>query len=182
MLHTPRILSSIDGIDVPLSMHVLPFPQPNKWEGQWFLFDVQLHLYQLHFRRRTVDGEESVVGTWEDLYGKLAQVRGHLRFNHTYRLSLQPSSGERRRAVLGSCIALQLQTRSTDQTGAKQPRSVATRLLRLVEGLSPNIAPRTSFHGPIDTTTLITAQLARLEGIGSAPGSPLPLLGCFQQI
>ncbi|KAH7119309.1 hypothetical protein EDB81DRAFT_76200 [Dactylonectria macrodidyma] len=109
-----EVLNSLDGIDVPLSMHVFPFPQMDEWEGQWFFFDVQLHPYQLHFRRKIVDGEESAVGTWEDLYGKLAQVRGYL------------------------CI---------------QP--IATRSLRLVEVEScfPSIAPRTSFHGPIDTTT-----------------------------
>lgn len=73
-----EVLNSLDGIDVPLSMHVFPFPQMDEWEGQWFFFDVQLHPYQLHFRRKIVDGEESAVGTWEDLYGKLAQVRGHL--------------------------------------------------------------------------------------------------------
>ena len=27
-----------------------------------------------------MDGEELAVGKWEDLYGKLAQVRGHLCF------------------------------------------------------------------------------------------------------
>ncbi|KAH8747602.1 hypothetical protein F5883DRAFT_437089 [Diaporthe sp. PMI_573] len=107
-----EVLSSIDGIDLPLSMHVFPFPQPDEWEGQWFFFDVQLHPYQLHFRWKIVDGEESATRTWEDLYGRLAQVRGHLYY---------------------------------------QP--VAARSLRLVEGFFPNIAPRTSFHGPINTTT-----------------------------
>ncbi|KAG7424384.1 hypothetical protein Forpi1262_v014400 [Fusarium oxysporum f. sp. raphani] len=68
-----EVLSGIDGIDVPLSMHVFPFPQMDEWEGRWFFFDVQLHPYQLHFRRKIVDGEESAAGTWEDLYGKLAQ-------------------------------------------------------------------------------------------------------------
>ncbi|KAI1345309.1 hypothetical protein F5Y01DRAFT_309166 [Xylaria sp. FL0043] len=88
-----EVLRSIDGIDVPLSMH---------------FFDVQLHPYQLHFRRKIVDGEKSAVGTWEDLYGKLAQVRGHLCF--------QPYVAQ--------------------------------------QSSFPNIAPRTSFHGPIDTTTI----------------------------
>jgi len=73
-----EVLNSMDGVDLPLSMHVFPFPQTDEWEGQWFFFDVQLHPYQLHFRRRIVDGEESDVGRWEDLYGRLAQVRGHL--------------------------------------------------------------------------------------------------------
>ncbi|KAJ3526364.1 hypothetical protein NM208_g11225 [Fusarium decemcellulare] len=107
-----EILNGLDGIDVPLSMHVFPFPQMNEWEGHWFFFDVQLHPYQLHFRRKIMDGEESAVGTWEDLYGKLAQVRGHL---------------------------------------CAQP--IAARSFRLAEGCFPSIAPRTSFHGPIDTTT-----------------------------
>lgn len=43
-----ELLDEIDGIDVPLSMHVYPFPQTDEWEGQWFFFDVQLHSYQLH--------------------------------------------------------------------------------------------------------------------------------------
>lgn len=72
------LLDETDGIDVPLSMHVYPFPQMDEWESQWFFFDVQLHPYQLHFRRRVEDGLESAVGTWEDSYAKLAQVRGQM--------------------------------------------------------------------------------------------------------
>lgn len=64
------LLDETDGIDVPLSMHVYPFPQMDEWESQWFFFDVQLHPYQLHFRRRVEDGLESAVGTWEDSYAK----------------------------------------------------------------------------------------------------------------
>jgi hypothetical protein len=73
-----ELLDEIDGIDVPLSMHVYPFPQTDEWESQWFFFDVQLHPYQLHFRRRVEDGVESAVGMWEDSYAKLAQVRGQM--------------------------------------------------------------------------------------------------------
>jgi hypothetical protein len=75
-----ELLSDNDGIDVPLSMHVYPFPQLDEWEAQWFFFDVQLHPYQLHFRRRVEDGAESAVGMWEDSYAKLAQVRGQMCF------------------------------------------------------------------------------------------------------
>ncbi|RKK80150.1 hypothetical protein BFJ71_g16005 [Fusarium oxysporum] len=73
-----EVLDEIDGIDVPLSMHVYPFPQADEWENQWFFFDIQLHPYQLHFRRRVEDGEESIIGGWEDSYAKLAQVRGQM--------------------------------------------------------------------------------------------------------
>ncbi len=73
-----ELLDEIDGIDVPLSMHVYPVPQTDEWESQWFFFDVQLHPYQLQFRRRVEDGPESAVGTWEDSYAKLAQVRGQM--------------------------------------------------------------------------------------------------------
>ncbi|KJZ68592.1 hypothetical protein HIM_12012 [Hirsutella minnesotensis 3608] len=73
-----QLLDEIDGVDVPLSMHVYPFPQADEWESQWFFFDAQLHPYQLHFRRRVEDGDESAVGMWEDSYAKLAQVRGHM--------------------------------------------------------------------------------------------------------
>jgi hypothetical protein len=73
-----ELLSWADGIDVPLSMHVYPFPQTEEWESRWFFFDVQLHPYQLHFRRKVEDGGESVIGIWEDSYGKLAQVRGQM--------------------------------------------------------------------------------------------------------
>ncbi|KAJ3568907.1 hypothetical protein NPX13_g6263 [Xylaria arbuscula] len=73
-----EVLDEIDGIDVPLSMHVYPFPQTDEWESQWFFFDVQLHPYELHFRRRIEDGVESAVGKWEDSYAKLAQVRGQM--------------------------------------------------------------------------------------------------------
>ncbi|KAM5353078.1 hypothetical protein ACJZ2D_017040 [Fusarium nematophilum] len=73
-----EVLDEIDGIDVPLSMHVYPFPLADEWENQWFFFDVQLHPYQLHFRRRVEDGAESTVGVWEDSYAKLAQVRGQM--------------------------------------------------------------------------------------------------------
>jgi hypothetical protein len=59
-------------------MHVYPFPQADEWENQWFFFDIQLHPYQLHFRRRVEDGEESIIGGWEDSYAKLAQVRGQM--------------------------------------------------------------------------------------------------------
>ncbi|KAM5341410.1 hypothetical protein ACJ41O_014441 [Fusarium nematophilum] len=38
-----EVLDEIDGIDVPLSMHVYPFPLVDEWENQWFFFDVQLH-------------------------------------------------------------------------------------------------------------------------------------------
>ncbi|KAM4063866.1 hypothetical protein HRG_006965 [Hirsutella rhossiliensis] len=68
-----ELLDEIDGVDVPLSMHVYPFPQMDEWESQWFFFDAQLHPYQLHFRRRVEDGDESAVGMWEDSYAKLAQ-------------------------------------------------------------------------------------------------------------
>ncbi|KAH7125012.1 hypothetical protein B0J13DRAFT_511312 [Dactylonectria estremocensis] len=108
-----ELLDEIDGIDVPLSMHVYPFPQTDEWEGQWFFFDVQLHPYQLHFRRKVEDGDESAVGMWEDSYAKLAQVRGQM------------------------CV---------------QPY-VAVLSLGLAGGRFPAIAPRASFHGPVDTTT-----------------------------
>ncbi|CAI6091562.1 unnamed protein product [Clonostachys chloroleuca] len=73
-----RLLEEADGIDVPLSMHVYPFPQTDEWASQWFFFDVQLHPYQLHFRRKAEDGAESGIGIWEDSYAKLAQVRGQM--------------------------------------------------------------------------------------------------------
>ncbi|KAI8396529.1 hypothetical protein FOFC_21077 [Fusarium oxysporum] len=73
-----EVLDQIDGIDVPLSMHVYPFPQADEWENQRFFFDIQLHPYQLRFRRRVEDGAESAVGGWEDSYAKLAQVRGQM--------------------------------------------------------------------------------------------------------
>ncbi|KAI1357234.1 hypothetical protein F5Y08DRAFT_353313 [Xylaria arbuscula] len=98
-----ELLDKIDGIDVPLSMHVYPFPEIGEWESRWFYFDVQLHPYQLHFQRKVLDGDESADGIWEDSYGKLAQVRGQMCF--------QPSFS------------------------------------------FPAIAPRASFHGPIDATT-----------------------------
>ncbi|KAH8648861.1 hypothetical protein BGZ61DRAFT_488021 [Ilyonectria robusta] len=63
-------------------MHVYPFPQTDEWENQWFFFDVQLHPYQLHFRRRVEDGDESAVGMWEDSYAELAQVRGQMCVQH----------------------------------------------------------------------------------------------------
>jgi hypothetical protein len=65
-------------LDIPLSMHVYPFPEIDEWDGQWFFFDVQLHPYELHFRRKVADGDESVIGSWENVYGKLAQVRGQM--------------------------------------------------------------------------------------------------------
>lgn len=74
------LLDGADGIDVPLSMHVYPFPEIGEWDSHWFYFDVQLHPYQLHFQRKVVDGDESAVGIWEDSYGKLAQVRGQMCF------------------------------------------------------------------------------------------------------
>lgn len=74
-------------------------------------------------------------------------------FNRTFQLSLQLSSSKRRRVALGSYIALQLHIYSTDQTATKQPPSVATWSLGFVGSLFPNIAPQTSFHGPINTTT-----------------------------
>jgi len=39
------------------------------------------------------------------------------------------------------------------RTGTDEPSSVGIRTLRLTESCFPNIAPRSSFHGPIDTTT-----------------------------
>ncbi|KAG7423449.1 Zinc finger BED domain-containing protein RICESLEEPER 2 [Fusarium oxysporum f. sp. raphani] len=106
-----EVLDEIDGIDVPLSMHVYPFPQADEWENQWFFFDIQLHPYQLYFRRRVEDGEESIIGGWEDLYAKLAQVRGQM------------------------CL-----------------QAISIRPLRLANDCLPTIAPRATFHGPVDTT------------------------------
>ncbi|CAI6101425.1 unnamed protein product [Clonostachys chloroleuca] len=70
-----EVLSVQSDLDIPVSMHVYPFPEIEEWDGQWFFFDVQLHPYGLHFRRKVVDGDETVAGSWEDLYGKLAQVQ-----------------------------------------------------------------------------------------------------------
>ncbi|RKK59252.1 hypothetical protein BFJ69_g17320 [Fusarium oxysporum] len=92
-------------------MHVYPFPQADEWENQWFFFDIQLHPYQLHFRRRVEDGEESIIGGWEDSYAKLAQVRGQM------------------------CV-----------------QAISIRPLRLANDCHPTIAPRATFHGPVDTT------------------------------
>ncbi|RTE68122.1 hypothetical protein BHE90_017501 [Fusarium euwallaceae] len=93
-------------------MHVYPFPLADEWENQWFFFDVQLHPYQLYFRRRVEDGAESTIGVWEDSYAKLAQVRGQM------------------------CV---------------QP--VSMRPLRPANDRFPVMAPRASFHGPVDATT-----------------------------
>ncbi|CAI6027852.1 unnamed protein product [Clonostachys chloroleuca] len=73
-----KVLGVQSDLDIPLSMHVYPFPEIDEWDGQWFFFDVQLHPYELHFRRKVADGDESVIGSWEDVYGKLAQVRGQM--------------------------------------------------------------------------------------------------------
>lgn len=72
------LLDERNDVDIPLSIHVYPFPDIEEWEGQWFFFDVQLHPYELHFRRKVIDGDGTAVGSWEDLYGKLAQVRGQM--------------------------------------------------------------------------------------------------------
>ncbi|KAI0970195.1 hypothetical protein F4678DRAFT_480436 [Xylaria arbuscula] len=52
-----EVVNGVDGIDVPLSMHVYPFPEISKWESRWFYFDVQLHPYQLHFQRKVLNGD-----------------------------------------------------------------------------------------------------------------------------
>ncbi|KAH8654886.1 hypothetical protein BGZ61DRAFT_541227 [Ilyonectria robusta] len=87
------LLDGQNDIDIPLSMHVYPFPDIEEWDGQWFFFDVQLHPYELHFRRKVVDGDESVVGSWEDLYGKLAQVRGQMCLQPVAERSLRHAGG-----------------------------------------------------------------------------------------
>ncbi|KAH7125010.1 hypothetical protein B0J13DRAFT_531274 [Dactylonectria estremocensis] len=58
-----ELLDGRNDLDIPLSMHVYPFPNIEEWDSQWFFFDVQLHPYQLQFRRKVVDGDESVVGS-----------------------------------------------------------------------------------------------------------------------
>ncbi|KAI1746437.1 hypothetical protein F4782DRAFT_126905 [Xylaria castorea] len=73
-----EVFDGVDGIDVP--MHVYLFPQIDEWESQLMFFDVQLHLYQPHVRRKVEEGDESAARTWEDSYGKLAQVRGQMCF------------------------------------------------------------------------------------------------------
>ncbi|KAH7116651.1 hypothetical protein B0J13DRAFT_653258 [Dactylonectria estremocensis] len=60
---------------------------------QFFFFDVQLHPYELHFRRKVVDGDESVVGSLEDLYGKLAQVRRQMCLQPVVERSLKHAGG-----------------------------------------------------------------------------------------
>ncbi|RYO83312.1 hypothetical protein DL764_009473 [Monosporascus ibericus] len=88
-----EVLDGQSDLDIPLSMHVYPFPDIEEWDSQWFFFDVQLHPYELHFRRKVVDGDESVVGSWEDLYGKLAQVRGQMCLQPVAERSLRHTGG-----------------------------------------------------------------------------------------
>ncbi|KAH7118228.1 hypothetical protein B0J13DRAFT_458536 [Dactylonectria estremocensis] len=88
-----ELLDGQSDLHIPLSMHVYPFPDIEEWDNQCFFFDVQLHPYQLHFRRKIVDGDESVVGSWEDLYGKLAQVRGQMCLQPVAERSLRHAGG-----------------------------------------------------------------------------------------
>ncbi|KAH7110460.1 hypothetical protein EDB81DRAFT_927053 [Dactylonectria macrodidyma] len=60
-----ELLDWQNDLDIPLSMNVYHFPDIEEWDSQWFFFDVQPHPYQLQFRRKVVDGDESVVGSWE---------------------------------------------------------------------------------------------------------------------
>ncbi|KAI8397484.1 hypothetical protein FOFC_20756 [Fusarium oxysporum] len=124
-----EVLDEIDGIDVPLSMHVYPFPQADEWENQWFFFDIQLHPYQLHFRRRVEDGEESIIGGWEDSYAKLAQVRGQM--------------------CVQAYVDALFESTNVAET---QAHNISIRPLRLANDCLPTIAPRATFHGPVDTT------------------------------
>ncbi len=128
-------------------MHVYPFPQTDEWESQWFFFDVQLHPYQLHFRRRVEDGDESAVGRWEDSYAKLAQVRGQMCVQ-PYVASLCTTPAETSHPTwVGVLFTTKL---GHELTGP--PSRMAMRTLSFAEGRFPTIAPRASFHGPVDTT------------------------------
>jgi hypothetical protein len=137
-----EVLDQIDGIDVPLSMHVYPFPQADEWENQWFFFDIQLHPYQLRFRRRVEDGAESAVGGWEDSYAKLAQVRGQM--------CVQAYVD----AQFGSTTVAETQAHKSGVRKLTDTAfSISIRPLRLANDCLPTMAPRATFHGPVDTTT-----------------------------
>ncbi|KAK7428384.1 hypothetical protein QQZ08_005141 [Neonectria magnoliae] len=88
-----ELLDGRNDLDILLSMYVYPFPDIKEWDSQWFFFDVQLHPYQLQFRRKVVDGDESVVGSWEISYGKLAQARGQMCFQPVVERSLRHAGG-----------------------------------------------------------------------------------------
>ncbi len=111
------------------------------------------------------DGEESAVGTWEDSYAKLAQVRGQMCLQPYVQSGSSSFSPTPPHPTPTHLLA--------SGTATEHFYSIATRSLRHAEGCFPTVAPRASFQGPIDTTTF------RFKA-GSLTGNQLKCCGFVQ--